>query len=92
MSLVRSNVAKRVRFLSDRRRINVAVTRARRHVCIICDSFTVKSDPFLKEMLEHIENGAVFSDVVPAAYFESDIVGTGFCDAVDTAAEATLQK
>lgn len=41
ISLVRSNPWKEVGFLSDVRRLNVAVTRAKRHLVIIGDSETV---------------------------------------------------
>ncbi|GFP89680.1 DNA-binding protein smubp-2 [Phtheirospermum japonicum] len=44
-----------VGFLSDRRRMNVAVTRARRQCCIICDTETVSGDKFLKRLIEYLE-------------------------------------
>jgi len=40
--------------LSEKRRSNVAVTRARRHLTIIGDSSTVSHEPFLKDLLSHI--------------------------------------
>ncbi|KAI3764060.1 hypothetical protein L2E82_14060 [Cichorium intybus] len=55
ISMVRSNSKKEVGFLSDRRRMNVAVTRARRQCCLICDSETVSSDAFLKRLVEYFE-------------------------------------
>lgn len=42
-------------FLSDYRRMNVAITRARRFVCLIGDSDTVSSDPFLKNLVDYFE-------------------------------------
>lgn len=49
-------------FLSDRRRMNVAVTRARRQCCLICDTETVSSDKFLKRLIEYFEeNGEYLS-------------------------------
>ncbi|XP_073150723.1 uncharacterized protein [Henckelia pumila] len=55
ISMVRSNSKKEVGFLSDRRRMNVAVTRARRQCCIICDTETVVGDKFLKRLVEYFE-------------------------------------
>ncbi|KAL6536050.1 hypothetical protein OROHE_012894 [Orobanche hederae] len=55
ISMVRSNSKKEVGFSSDRRRMNVAVTQARRQCCIICDIETVSSDKFLKRLIEYFE-------------------------------------
>lgn len=63
--MVRSNPPPyNVGFLSDDRRTNVAVTRARRHVCIVCNTATVSSHDFLKRMVEYFQELAV---CVPAA-------------------------
>ena len=43
-----------VGFLSEKRRINVAVTRARRHLAVIGDSETVSHDEFLKSLMEYL--------------------------------------
>jgi ATP-dependent RNA/DNA helicase IGHMBP2 len=58
LSLVRSNSRGEVGFLSDRRRINVAITRARRHLCVVCDSQTCKNDPFLKSFFDYCDKYA----------------------------------
>ncbi|KAG5552420.1 hypothetical protein RHGRI_010483 [Rhododendron griersonianum] len=55
ISMVRSNSKKEVGFLSDRRRMNVAVTRARRQCCLVCDTETVTGDKFLKRLIEYFE-------------------------------------
>ncbi|XWS43164.1 hypothetical protein CRYUN_Cryun16bG0079500 [Craigia yunnanensis] len=47
-------VANEVGFLSDRRRMNVAVTRARRQCCLVCDTETVSSD-VLKRLVEYFD-------------------------------------
>ena len=58
VSTVRCNERRAVGFLADVRRANVAVTRARRHVCVVGDSVTVGSDPFLRGLIDHLrENG-----------------------------------
>ena len=51
-----------VGFLADSRRMNVAVTRARRQCCVVCDSETVGHDPFLQRMVEYFtEHGELLS-------------------------------
>ncbi len=47
LSLVRSNDAGEVGFLADFRRLNVAVTRARKHVLIVANSCTICTDEVL---------------------------------------------
>ncbi|KAJ2660216.1 hypothetical protein IWW48_003048 [Coemansia sp. RSA 1200] len=59
LSLVRSNSGQEIGFLTDYRRINVAVTRARRHLCVVADSETVAArNPFLKSLFRHLEDAA----------------------------------
>jgi superfamily I DNA and/or RNA helicase len=50
-----SNTSGAVGFLADARRMNVAVTRARRHVALVCDSDTVTQDPFLGRLVEYVQ-------------------------------------
>ncbi|CAG9467345.1 unnamed protein product [Pedinophyceae sp. YPF-701] len=61
ISAVRSNDRREVGFLSDKRRMNVAVTRARRHCCLICDSETLSSDAFLAQLVQHFEEHGTVS-------------------------------
>ena len=49
-------VSGEIGFLSEQRRSNVAVTRARRHLTIIGDSSTISHEPFLSELLDHISS------------------------------------
>ncbi|XP_069752967.1 DNA-binding protein SMUBP-2 isoform X2 [Narcine bancroftii] len=62
LSLVRSNRRGEVGFLAEDRRINVAVTRARRHLMVVCDTRTVSTHPFLKSLVDYMtEHGEVRS-------------------------------
>jgi hypothetical protein len=49
-----------VGFLADSRRMNVAVTRARRQCAVVCDSETVSNDPFLKRMVKYFEDNGEY--------------------------------
>lgn len=55
ISLVRSNDRGEIGFLGDRRRMNVALTRARRKLIVIGDSSTLGGDPFYGEFLDYIQ-------------------------------------
>ncbi|ETI20183.1 hypothetical protein G647_08217 [Cladophialophora carrionii CBS 160.54] len=59
VSLVRSNAEKEVGFLGEKRRLNVAMTRPKRHLCVIGDSETVsRGSPFLKRWMKFLEDNA----------------------------------
>mmetsp|Transcript_9656 Transcript_9656/g.35382 ORF Transcript_9656/g.35382 Transcript_9656/m.35382 type:complete len:730 (+) Transcript_9656:147-2336(+) len=59
ITMVRSNEKGEVGFLADNRRMNVAVTRARRQCALVCNGETVAHDEFLKRMVSYFEeNGA----------------------------------
>ncbi|KAF9355594.1 hypothetical protein BGX26_006371 [Mortierella sp. AD094] len=59
LTLVRSNDTGEVGFLSDRRRLNVAMTRSKRHLCVVGDSETLsKKDTFLKAWMEFLSEHA----------------------------------
>jgi len=55
VSLVRSNETGEVGFLSDVRRMNVALTRARAKLVVIGDGATVSRHPFYEAFLRHAE-------------------------------------
>jgi ATP-dependent RNA/DNA helicase IGHMBP2 len=55
VSLVRSNPDGEIGFLEDVRRMNVALTRARRKLIVIGDSATITSHPFYRRMLAYFE-------------------------------------
>ena len=56
MSLVRSNERGEIGFLADVRRMNVAMTRARRKLIIVGDSATLSLNPFFAELLNYVES------------------------------------
>ena len=56
ISLVRSNSDGQIGFLKDTRRMNVAMTRARKKLVIIGDSATLASFPFYNNLLGYVEN------------------------------------
>ncbi|KAK5941799.1 hypothetical protein PMZ80_005750 [Knufia obscura] len=59
VSLVRSNDNREVGFLGEKRRLNVAMTRPRRHLCVVGDSETVgHGSSFLKKWMKYLEDNA----------------------------------
>uniref|UniRef100_A0A8C7SBD4 DNA helicase n=1 Tax=Oncorhynchus mykiss TaxID=8022 RepID=A0A8C7SBD4_ONCMY len=75
LTLVRSNRKGEIGFLAEDRRINVAVTRARRHLALVCDTQTVQTHGFLKTLIDHMtQHGDVrtafeyLQDIVPQNY------------------------
>jgi len=62
VDLVRSNENSEVGFLSDTRRMNVALTRARRFLLVIGDSGTLSGHAYYKALLDAAEaRGAYLS-------------------------------
>ena len=54
ISLVRSNDNGEVGFLADTRRMNVAMTRARKKLVIFGDSATIGQHPFYNSLLDYV--------------------------------------
>ncbi|KAK1745169.1 DNA helicase [Skeletonema marinoi] len=68
-------------FLRDARRLNVAVTRAKRHCAVICDVETVSQDKFIKGLMDWMEqNGQYLS----AAEFETAEVDIDLANKIQT--------
>lgn len=55
ISMVRSNNEGQLGFLSDTRRMNVALTRARKKLVVIGDSATLANHSFYQEFLDYVE-------------------------------------
>ncbi len=55
ISLTRSNAQQQIGFLSDVRRMNVAMTRAKKKLVVIGDSATIGSHPFYREFIAYTE-------------------------------------
>jgi len=60
VDLVRSNDAAALGFLKDTRRMNVALTRARRVLLVLGDSATLGGDPFYAAFLASVEERGVW--------------------------------
>lgn len=63
ISLVRSNATGEIGFLGDTRRMNVALTRARRKLIVVGDSATLGGHPFYRELLEYFELHGAYRSV-----------------------------
>lgn len=60
---VRSNSSGEVGFLSDARRMNVALTRARRKLVVIGDSATLGADEFFGKLIQWFESIGAYKSV-----------------------------
>ena len=63
LTMVRSNPERQIGFLSDLRRTNVAMTRARKKLIIVGDSSTLSSNPFYADLLEYFEAQQAYRSV-----------------------------
>jgi len=63
ISLVRSNADGEIGFLADIRRMNVALTRARRSLLVIGDSATIASHPFYAQLLDYFDQIGAYHTV-----------------------------
>nr|WP_214456877.1 AAA domain-containing protein [Flavihumibacter fluvii] len=60
ISLTRSNSNGEIGFLSDTRRMNVAMTRARKKLVVIGDSATLSKNEFYGRFVEYAQNNAAY--------------------------------
>ena len=60
ISLVRSNAKGEIGFLKDYRRMNVAMTRARKQLVVIGDSATVGQDSFYADFMAYCEKAGAY--------------------------------
>ena len=63
VSLVRSNRDNEIGFLEDVRRMNVALTRARRKLIVIGDSATITVHPFYQRLVKYFEGIGAYHSV-----------------------------
>ncbi|MCE9673324.1 DNA2/NAM7 family helicase [Myxococcus stipitatus] len=63
VSLTRSNGEGQLGFLTDLRRVNVALTRARRHLFVVGDSATLSGHPFYARFIEGTQTNGGYRSV-----------------------------
>ena len=63
ISTVRCNTRGEVGFLADARRMNVALTRARRKLIVVGDSATLATDPFFEQLLQWFDRIGAYQSV-----------------------------
>ncbi len=60
ISLVRSNPKREIGFLKDYRRMNVAMTRAKKLLVVIGDSATIGNDKFYTQFLDYVDKDGIY--------------------------------
>jgi superfamily I DNA and/or RNA helicase len=68
VTLVRSNPEGEIGFLSDVRRMNVALTRARRKLLVVGDGATLAGHTFYKDLLDYVEQIGAYRSVWEEAW------------------------
>lgn len=68
ISLVRSNEHSEIGFLSDIRRMNVALTRAKKKLVVIMDTATIGNHPFYKAFVEYCEKNNFYKSAWEYSY------------------------
>ncbi|PSL06240.1 AAA domain-containing protein [Cecembia rubra] len=68
ISLVRSNSKGEIGFLSDTRRMNVALTRAKRKLVVLGDSATLSHHSFYQAFLDYIEEKGCYKSIYEWLY------------------------
>ncbi|MCR9017231.1 AAA domain-containing protein [Aquiflexum gelatinilyticum] len=63
ISLVRSNAKGEIGFLADTRRMNVALTRAKRKLIVVGDSSTLSIHPFYNAFFDYIDANSCYKSV-----------------------------
>ncbi|WP_246085416.1 AAA domain-containing protein [Solitalea koreensis] len=68
ISLVRSNDKNEIGFLADTRRMNVAMTRAKKKLLLFGDSATLGSHPFYASFLDHVHSNNAYQSAWELEY------------------------